>query len=233
MNIVLDVIVLAMIIIPIVTSVMHGFVKSISKIASCILAIVLAVSLTPLVSSKVNGLPLTEKVENDISSAIMSICGSDEKASEELKDDDSELCKYLAKIGIDIYEVKEDIGNNVKETISKIAASAADFVTEKLVYCLCFAGIFIIVFIAARIAFFLLQKVVSLPVIDRFDKLLGALLGVITSFLLLTVFVSFAKTALPYLSNINPGLFSENLVEKTLVYKYIADFLPNLGTLLK
>ena len=79
-----------------------------------------------------------------------------------------------------------------------------------------------VIFIVLYIVFKLIIKkilvfVLELPVISLFNKILGALCGVVTAFLIVSFTAFMLKTLMPYMNNI-PYIFSESTIYNSYIF---------------
>lgn len=231
MNILLDVIVVLTVLIPIAVSAKRGFVKSISKIAALIAAIIVAVTLTPYVCEKVDGAGYREALETKLTETIAGLTDNDETAASDIENEQSELYKFLGNIGVEVDSLKEKLSESTENAIGGISESASVYLAQKLIYFICFAAVFLASYIIALILLWLISKFAKLPVLKSCDKALGFLMGLIYAIILTTVFIGVFDAILPYLSSAYPDLFKIDIAEKTVIYKFISSVLADAKNL--
>lgn len=232
MNILLDVIIVLLILIPILVSTKRGFIKSITKITALVAAIIVAVSATPYVCELADGAGYRAMFEEKLTGTIAGMTESDEDAANDIEDKDSELYKFLGGLGVDVNSLKQSISQSAGDTISNIAQSTAALLAEKLIYFICFVILFFASYIVALILLWLISKIAKLPVIKHCDKALGFIIGVVYAVVLTVVFIGIFDAVLPLISSAYPTVFESDLADKTCIYKFVASFLTDVKNLL-
>ncbi len=226
MHIIIDFALLLIVTVPIVVAARRGFVKSISGAASLVVAIAVAFVATGYLVNAVDNNGYKKKLEDKLAGTLADISGSDEEAENDINDEKSELSRYLTGIGIDTDDIKAKLEDGKSSAINSIAGIAAAKISDKLVYFLCFAVLFAASYIISVIVFWIISKLVKLPPLKHFDKLLGALLGLATALVFSVVFVSLVKTAIPYFQSVYPDTFSKTVLEDTFIFKYAEQYVP-------
>lgn len=226
-SIVLDISLILLIIVPIVLGCKRGFIRSISRIASFVLAIAVSIIFTSYILTYIDNSSFKKSIKEKVSLNVLEYSSDDETAQKDVEDSKSELSKYIGHFGIDTDKIKKDIAGGVNGVIDSISDSISGYIADKLTYYACFAALFAATYIIAVIIFWIIGKFVEFPVLKHCDKLLGCLLGIITSFLLVLVFMSVTKAAMPLLTKVDDSYTdSSSFEENTLVYKYVSEVIP-------
>lgn len=224
MNALLDIILVLLIAVPIIASTKRGFVKSISRVVCVALGIILAITLTPAFTEKINAIGIRDGLHEKIYETVSSIVPDDIEAGEAAVLEGSELNVYLQNLGINIDSMIGEAG----DSIDAIVESVSDFVADKLIYALCFLIIYVAVYLLALFVFWVISKIVSLPVLKSFDRFLGFVLGIVIALLMVMLYYTLMNSFLPYLNTVNPSLFPTDIAESTFLYRFLIDYIPTL-----
>lgn len=231
MNILLDVIIILLILIPIATAARKGFIKSISKIASLIIALIVAITATPYICSYIDGAGYRTELEEKIEITVLGMTENNEDAANDIEDENSELYNFLGNIGIDVSSLKEELNESTDNAINGIVKTVSAHLSEKLIYFVCFIVTFLVCYIIAVVLLWLISKFMALPVLKHCDKALGIVIGVIYALVATIAFIGVFNAILPYISSAYPDVFQADITDKTVVYKFISSFLNDAKAL--
>jgi uncharacterized membrane protein required for colicin V production len=204
----------------------RGFFDQMISLFSGIIAFFAAYFLTPLaapfVSKHLFLTRISEKASELIRSIGDGIGGADlfgsGKANETFR-------AILEKFGADYDAIKEKFASAVTEGTDKAAGAIADHIAEPVSYALSYALCFLAIFILTLIALWILKCVLKiadkLPVIKQANALLGLVMGAVTGIIIIWVLSVMLKLGLPYLSNVQPKIFPEDLFERSFVLRLV------------
>lgn len=188
MAIIIDIVIVAIIGLCLFLGYKRGLTGSLLKILSFILAIVIAFILFKPVSNLViNNTNLDDSLKTSIEQFITEKMTTPEEKSN------------LPKVIVDY--IDETMAQSVNEAKEVAIDSTAQSVTNLIVN----AGVWIAVFIIARILLifikFITALIAKLPVIKQFDKLGGILYGILEAFVILYVLLAMISFIAPMLNN--------------------------------
>ena len=214
MAIAIDLIIAAILGISIFFGYKNGLTKSLIKIVSFIIAIIIAAIFFKPVSNFV--IEKTE-IDDNIKQAVVNLVIKDVEEEGKVKEDTN-----LPKAMVDY--INESVENTIKDTKTNIVNKSAEKIAETAIN----VGTAIILFIIARIILLVITALTDiltdLPVIKQLDKTGGVLYGIIKA--LLIIFVVFALISL-----ISPALEKTEII-KSINQSFIGSFLYNNNILL-
>lgn len=231
MNILLDIFILLIILIPIITAAKKGFIKSISKITALIAALIVAITATPYLCNVIDGAGYKAALEEKLMLTISGMTEGDEDAANDIEDKDSELYKFLENVGVDVSSLKQSLNESTDNAINSIAKKASVVLAEKLIYFICFVVLFLVCYIASTVLLWLISKFASLPVLKHCDKALGVVIGIVYALVATIAFIGVFDAVLPYLSSAYPNVFESDVTDKTLIYKFVSSFITDMKNL--
>lgn len=214
MAIAIDLIIAAILGISIFFGYKNGLTKSLIKIVSFIIAIIIAAIFFKPVSNFV--IEKTE-IDDNIKQAVVNLVIKDVEEEGKVKEDTN-----LPKAMVDY--INESVENTIEDTKTNIVNKSAEKIAETAIN----VGTAIILFIIARIILLVITALTDiltdLPVIKQLDKTGGVLYGIIKA--LLIIFVVFALISL-----ISPALEKTEII-KSINQSFIGSFLYNNNILL-
>ena len=214
MAIAIDLIIAAILGISIFFGYKNGLTKSLIKIVSFIIAIIIAAILFKPVSNFI--IEKTE-IDDNIKQAVVNLVIKDVEEEGKVKEDTN-----LPKAMVDY--INESVENTIEDTKTNIVNKSAEKIAETAIN----VGTAIILFIIARIILLVITGLTDiltdLPVIKQLDKTGGVLYGIIKA--LLIIFVIFALISL-----ISPALEKTEII-KSINQSFIGSFLYNNNILL-
>ena len=177
MAIIIDLIIVAILVISILIGYYRGLTKSLIRILSFVVAIIVAAVFFKPVSNLV--IEHTE-IDDHIRSSIISLVQDEVKEDGEVKEE-SNLPKALVDY------INQSIQNAVTETKDAIVVSVADTLTETIIN----VGVAILLFIVTEIILLIVSiasdLITKLPVIKQFDKTGGVIYGAVRALALIFV----------------------------------------------
>lgn len=177
MSIIIDLVIVAVIALCIIVGYIKGLTGSLIKILSFVLSLVIAFILfVPISNFVINNTQIDENIENSIREIIISNNTQTETAEEK-----SEMPTAITNY---INQKVEEVADEAKATVAEVVAKDVSQTIVK-------AGIWIALFIIARIALIFLKLITSiiarLPVIKQFDKLGGIIYGLIEGLIIIYI----------------------------------------------
>ena len=228
MSAILDVLVIAIIVITVFMCGKRGFFKSLVKVGSLIIAIVMVV----LFFGKLKTAMLESKtcagVKEKMNSRLAEIVSSDEETYDpnEVKES-PKFIEILRVLGVDTTDFEQTWSKWRDERTDELREKLVNFVSEPLMDMIASVLSFIVLFfgtiIAVRLLGFVLDKIFVLPVLKQANTLLGIVLGAVIALLYVSAFVYIVDRALPYLQAQGYGFFMQIDPEKTYVFKWFAN----------
>lgn len=222
MNIVFDLVSLAILVLIIINGAKKGLASMAVSCAGTVIAVILALSLSaPTAELAYNAFfekKIQVEVDNAVASAENSPIGSPDRAAEILIDENGAVARLFKTFGITDEDVKKAVSG---ETTEKIKQNIITNVVKpplmsliKTVMTLVLATIFLIlVSILSKVA----QRVFKATPFRGLDRGLGGTLGFIEGLVIVYLFVMLIKTLTVALPNGFCGLTAENL---NLSYSY-------------
>lgn len=194
MSIIIDLIILGILVLCIALGYHKGLTGSLLKIISFVLALVIAfVLFKPVSSFIIDKTNWDENLEQGIRDVILA------KDEQEVVKEDEQEKQSMPDVMIDyINKTVEDAGDNAKETI-------AEATSRDMAVTIIHAGVWIGLFLIARIILFfvkgLANLITKLPVIKQFDKLGGILYGMLEGVVIIYGILAILSFVSPTLNN--------------------------------
>lgn len=177
MSIIIDLVIVAVIALCIIVGYIKGLTGSLIKILSFVLSLVIAFILfVPISNFVISNTQIDENIENSIREIIIS-----NNTQTEIAEEKSEMPTAITNY---INQKVEEVADEAKATVAEVVAKDVSQTIVK-------AGIWIALFIIARIALIFLKLITSiiarLPVIKQFDKLGGIIYGLIEGLIIIYI----------------------------------------------
>ncbi len=224
MNIAVDVILVCIIVACIITGRVKGFVAMIMKLAGFILSGVGAFLFYTVPADMLYSKVFLPKLSSMIEEAIlseesgMSLSVLFEKKPQFFVEI---LNRYSTSDKVEsFYNANTDIG------ISDISEFMASPIARGISNILGFAVVFLALLIVLGIAGSIIDKVCRLPVLNAANKLLGTILGALTGLVFAWVLSWIAGGVLPHLSTAYPEVFNNQILENSVVFRFLYNFNP-------
>ena len=229
MNIVVDIIILAIIAFNVILGWKQGFVKMALKSLVLVVALIAAFSFVNPVRDYVlstnDAFTWEIKIHQSVETVLDGM-GSDTEDVKEENDVLPQIEGLLSSLGVETEELKTDIkkwkeskSDEIKESI---AARISPMLLKAAVTFCSFIAIFLIVYIISAVAVFLLDKFTKLPVLKQANTVLGIVVGIVLAFAEACVFVSLVQLLLPV--NALSGIFASFTPENTFLFKFFGSF---------
>ena len=234
MNIILDLIVVAILALCIAVGYKKGFIKGIMGLVSGIIALVLAFVLTPTVGGLIDSAFVSPVVEGAVTEQleIYAPDGANEsiKSVEEfITNAPQELSEFLSGMGLDVPEALKELSTSQPSTgkvdyVAELGKSLASPVSAVISGAIAFILIYLAAIIILKIIVSLLDGVFSLPILKLPNKLLGAVLGAVTGVIACFAVCTVIAQLLPYLANMDNPFFKNVTLDKTLIFRFFVGF---------
>ena len=227
MSAVLDVCVLAIAILTVVICAKRGFFKSLIKVGSLIIAIIMVVVFFSQLKAALLESKTCESVRESMNARLAEIVSSDteEYDPEEVKES-PKFAEILSVLGIKTEAFDRAWAQWRAEKTEEVRDKLVNYVSEPLIDMIASALAFIILFfgtmIAVRLLGFVLDKIFVLPVLKQANTLLGIVLGVLLAIVYVSAFVYIVCRLLPYLQARGSGFFMSIDPEKSFIFKWFA-----------
>lgn len=207
MSIIIDLIIVAILGICIFFGYKNGLTKSIIKILSFIIAVVVAVIFfKPIGNYVINN----TKIDDNIRQAIINLVSKDVEENGEVSKE-SDLPKSMVNY------INDTVKNAAHETKETIVGVAADNISRTAVY----VGTAIALFLVTRIILMIISALsnilTDLPVIKQFDKTGGVIYGLLKALIIIYILLAI-------ISLISPAIEQTGLI-KAINKSYIGSFL--------
>lgn len=232
MNIILDLIVIAIVVITTLITMKKGFVKSILSTASLILTILIISSFGQQIASLV----YTEFVEKSIVSSVESAIGEQMDAGEEAIDGVfAALPDFISNAADKNGVGTESLVNEISQgnTPHDIAMMVNDQVVEPMILPILLIVVDIIMFTVLMFVFKLLSKMIctlfKAPVLKSVNKALGVVLGIAKGLLISVLVCSIISFVVSYGFGGNFLIFTEDAINNSYLFGNLASVLNLTG----
>ncbi len=165
----------------------RGFVKMVLSLIAAIISIVIAAEISEPVAVKINDAYvhdiIVEQIDNNLN--VEEISAEDIEIVEE--NIPSEFRGFAEEANVSIEEILEQAANAEGDIIENIVASAEEKIIIPILTAIAFAALYIILMFIFNVIIGLINTVFKLPVINRLNKMLGGILGVVKGVFVLSV----------------------------------------------
>ena len=227
MKLLIDVILAVIIIAFTITSYKKGFIKTLVSGCKNIIAFVVAIVFNSALSKWLNENYFLDSVTKFIEEKFEGFLGNGAAETTDIAPlidtNHKGFFAFIEKMGISVEEINELFRNadgTVSEAVNEYVAAPLGNVISSIVA-------FILLFIAARIALFVLEKILGavakLPVIKTANRLLGGILGLIMGVFFALIVTAFIKAIVPYVSD---ELVLSTLNEGNTLYNFLRSISP-------
>lgn len=204
----------------------RGFIRSVMRFLSIIVALLLALAFSPRVAAWLEQTDAMRGITDTISTAILSLSrnglGSFDVASL-FSDMPDTLNDILQRYGAD----PEALTGSVSELtladeaqVYALAQRIAAPVVSTICSILAFLGVFFIAMIALTLATWLLDMLFELPALKQANEALGLVFGLVCALLLAWLLSTALVRITPALVSIAPSYFDNDWVDKTYIVKF-------------
>lgn len=224
MNIVLDIITVAVFILTVFFAYKRGFISAIIHFIGFFIAYLLA-----FVVSNPVGQALDSSFMNNIVSGVVS--GSVKSGGSDF------FTKILdgipSTVGDSLSGISDTLGTESEKALSGVVSAISAPVSSMMSRCIAFIVVFIIALVAIKIIEHFSRLLKHVPVIGTLNALLGAIVGVFEAVLIMFLISTLVSISVSFASfDKKPWVTNEN-IQSTLVYKYIDNINPLTQMLLR
>lgn len=221
MTLIVDLIIVGIIALCAILGYFRGLTKSLLKIVSFVLALVIAfVLFKPISLLIINHTQIDDNIQKDIEEKMVGFVDQTSGNVEEAMRENSSMPEVMTKY---IQEAVAENKGNTEEAAKQAAKSVADIIIN--------AGTWILVFILARVILIfaksILELIVKLPVIKQMDKIGGVFYGILEGLVIIYVafailsFVSPMFDSAEVLSAVNKAAIGGQIYNNNIILKLI------------
>lgn len=218
---VIDIFAIAIILFGVARGRKKGLVKSLQRIASWIITILLVFLLSDTAVNIMSQTPVADKVYDSVHSQVSEkAAGLDLSALDNADNANEFISRATGMPQVLVPHVfgnikTEEIKNSVNESVENAAASIAKTVSELLIKIIANLLLFILIKIAITIFFSVLNGVTSLPVLKGINGFLGMLFGFVNIMFIIYLVCALLYIILP----VNSGIYSA--INGTYLVRYL------------
>lgn len=228
MNIVLDLIVVAIVLITTLITMKKGFVKSILSLAGLVLTILIISTFGEMIASTVYSGFIEKGIVSSVESAITQQMESGEAAIDGIFDSlPSFIAKSAEKNGVGTESVMSEISKG--KTPNDIALSVNNNIVKPLVLPLLLIIVDVVMFTVLMFVMKLLSKMIctlfKAPVLKSVNKFMGAILGVFKGLLISVIVCSMISFVVIYSFGGEFLIFTEEAIESSYLFGKLAGVL--------
>lgn len=224
MNIIIDIILIVIIALYLFSGWRRGFVYTIMRLASFILAGLGAYLFYPIPADYAYQNIFLPKIAGSVEAAILS--NSTGMSIAEILNERPPFFTDLIDKYLGSGEIEQLYGTGRELTMTDVCEFIAAPVARAISNVLCFILVFILLFIALRLVAFLLDKVCKLPVLKSANTVLGIALGLVLGLLFAWLLSAVIAGVWPALSRAYPDSFAPDMIENSVVLKALSNFNP-------
>lgn len=236
LSLAIDAVILFSAILIIWLGVRRGFVRSVMGFVTGIASTVAAYAYTPVLSAHIRKSGMIENIAEGIAETLRSLALDTEtdlynldRLATDLPDP---FTSILERYSIDIESFAAQIrgltgcdGDVVDAFAAQIAAPTANVLSSVVA----FAIIFVLMIIVLSLLTALLDLIFNLPILRGANVLLGFVLGTAEAVLFACVLAAVMSVLAAALGAIDPGSFGTNVVEDTIICKFLTEHNPLNG----
>lgn len=218
MNILLDLIILAIAGVTIFLAAKRGFIKTAVSAGSSVIALIVVICFTGALAGALESTPLADAVHNGTESFVEGLLDSDTDSKTLALDEDGRLYSVLDAVGVDTDEFADWAQSNLDDAEASFRKQLVDYIATPVTSLIMRALAMLILYLGAAIvlklcAGLLTAVVEKLPFIRQANTLLGIVLGIVIALVRVFIFCAIAgilintaaMTNLPLVSSIDPG----------------------------
>lgn len=228
MSLVIDIIIILAAVASVYGGIVRGFVKSASGFISLILALTATYMFASPAAEWLDRNAVSERVGAIVSDSITSIvtAGEQKLALADIFADRPEALDSIAsRFGFDPDEVGEYYSDKLaektdSEAIEKLSDYIAAPTSAAISRVLAAAGVFLIALIALKFAFFILDLICRLPVLDQLNTLLGLIFGILSAIVFAWAISNIAVGVIRAFSTIRGDIFNQTVIDGSVILKF-------------
>ena len=206
---------------------LKGFIKSVIGSSKILIAFLIALILAKSVGGWISETFLFEPINNSIFNSLSNMLGQAESQIN-LEGLVSKLPDWVLafsdNVGLSIESIISDKFGSIltNDNIASVSTSIATSVSSVAATAIAFVSIFVLSLIALIILVFFLDKIFEAPILNKLNRTLGFIFGVISAFVALIVICAALSLVFNIMSAGNPEISAEIMQEKTVIYKLIS-----------
>ncbi len=224
MNIAIDIILAVIIASCLISGWRKGFVDTVMKLASFILAGIGAYLFYGIPADYMYSkffLPkLTDMIENSI------LSGSTGMTLTELFNSKPAFFVDILNRYSTVGDVEGFYNSGTEMTVTDISSFMAEPLARAIANILGFGLVFVALLLVLGLITVILDKICKLPVLKSANRLLGIVLGILLGLLFAWLIAAVIGGALPELSKAYPDAFDPNVMENSILLKWLYNFNP-------
>lgn len=229
-NLVVDLLIIAIIAIGAIIGLKRGFIKSVLKTGAGIISLVVAYAFNKPLSAFLSEKYFRGPIQEKISLALDSHLGGalDTLTPEKLVSGVPDTLKNILNlVGCDIEKVASDAISSGADTITRFCESSASLIANALATIVAFSVLLIGSFILLRVLALILDPVIKLiPGIKQLNSTLGLLFGLICALINVWMFSSCAVYLIEAIRLSSPDFLLGFERESTVILKVLTAFNP-------
>lgn len=231
-NLLLDVIVIAVMVMSVVYGYKNGFVKSLMSLVSGLVSVFVAYTFTPMLSAWLNAKYILGAISKGIAETFASAAKTTGEAAGELVYDltkmfeNPQITTIIQRFGADPAALQgasgeaEQVGYSMIEELAvKVAAPVASTVSTVLA----FLVLFVVASVVLKLVTVIIGAIFKLPVLKSMDKALGLVSGLACAVFLGWVLSLAIEVALSALVTVAPDIVTVNTFDNTIIVKFFAE----------
>lgn len=231
--IIIDIIFVLIVAVSFIIGLKMGFIKRIMSLLCLVIALVVAWNFMGSLGAYFNDKFFSEKMSDVVYSSLrdFTVSPSGESKIDELVSETPDALKDILKgFGCDEETFAEYCSASAEKKADELTRDVAEKISEPIAKKISNAAAFLVLFAAAYILLTLVLKlidvIVKLPVLNFANRILGGAFGALTGLLTVWLLSIIIVKSLPYLSSVYPAVFSENLLDKSVILNAMYDFNP-------
>lgn len=233
MWIILDLIIVAIVGIFIIKSAKHGFVRTVVELVGYFLAIYIAFTAGGILADSVYDFAIEPSIVESVADKIT--LSADSCTDDVVDEVWHSLPDFIVHTAENFNVTSHTLKNTLDKSIithsssTQIAQSVSTTVVRPiavpLIKTIFSIVLFIVLMFVVKILARIINKVFSLPIIGGLNKTLGGVIGLFKGLIFAFVFVTVILFIMSFFEN-GFLIFTNENIEKTLLFKFLADFSP-------
>lgn len=236
MSLFFDVLIVVVMVMTVIGGYKRGFIKSVMHFASSILAFFAAVFFTPYLSAFLCDNIFLSGISSGIAETLRSLLaiGGNALSTERLFSDMPEaLIAIVDRFNVDLDAFKEAFSSSAVATESTVT-EMADFVARPIAEAISAVVAFLVIFLIVTVLLHIITAVISvvfeLPVLKQLNSILGLVFGILCAVLYAMIWSTLAVSLVDALHSIDPSMFSDALIDETVIVKLFSQVRMSLMT---
>ncbi len=228
MGIILDLLFVIIFIAAVAVGIKKGFIRSIMNIVSFAGAVLCAYYISPAISVFIKNNIIGENLSNSISNVLNSIIsGGVEKITlpQIFADKPDAFVDITDRYNVTINSVEqyynEELAETTAETVGKVSDFISGHVADTLSAVVSFVVVFIIALLVFRLVIMIIDMISRLPVLNFTNRFLGAIFGVISGYLFVSITAVVAAELIPSLNSVWPDIINDKLLDTSNLYPWL------------